>query len=105
MQRFACSIIFSAVGCMLPTASAAPGCAVGYFLINKDSIVFNQNAGRITADVLYSTLWRMHPFTGAHESSMAQRNTTVDTFTVNEHMNKSVSNLGGKLLDTFNFQG
>lgn len=34
---------FSAAGRMLPTFSAASGCALGYFLINKRSIVLSQN--------------------------------------------------------------
>lgn len=82
MQLFVCGVFFcffSAAGCMLPTISAASGCA----LDKHSHCSALEHTGRIPQDVLYSILWRIRPFMGPHESSVAHRRATVDTFAVN----------------------
>lgn len=73
---------FSAAGCMLPTFSAASGCALGYFLINKHSIVLSQNTLEEYLRIYYTVYYG--PLIGSHESSLAYKKGTVVIFAVNK---------------------
>lgn len=49
------------------------------FLINKRFIVLGQN----TLEEYPEILWKIHPYIGSHESSVACRKRTGDTLAVN----------------------